>query len=324
MGTSHLCSLLLLSLAVSSCSRSSSSDDPSPNSADAGGEFATYSVRMAEIHLGLRGAASFTMAVEGCASGYSSSVTETSSSIAVYKYDTGCLAKLTSVTLDGVEYTPSADQSFQTWLAGDTARFDDVSGSGKSVKFQVLNQLDSPIPGTAPTHGVEYAYSTIEQGADQDCTGDCIGNNYSATVSGVAAPGFDVSAFMYVDMMSDGSGMFQFKLQCQEDLVGTGADANCKSAPLSGLRYKLVQDTFNGVITAAEAASLIQSGAESIDAGEVIDAGTDSSMSFGGFATKVLKGPASLHLNPNMIFILETGATSYKFWNVDVQTLIQP
>lgn len=316
--------ILITALAALSCGRSKSKGvDGGGPSQDASSRFVSYPLKMSEIHFGLRAASEFSMTVEGCSSGYTSTVTQASASILVYKFDQNCLAKLNSVTVDGVTYQPSTDDGFETWQAGDIARFDDTAGSGRSLKFQVINQLDNPIPGSAPTHGVDYAYSSIEQGADQDCTGDCISNSSTVSVNGMDAPAFDVNAFTYVDMAADGAGKFQFKLECQSDLVGSGGDASCKSAPLSGLRYKLVKDTFGGVLTATQAAEILQDNPDVVDASEVIDASVDAAMVKGGFITKVLQGPALIHLNPEMIFVLETGGTSFKYWNVDVTPIVQ-
>ena len=54
--------------------------------------------------LNLTSASAFTMSLEGCASGYAVSVTEANASINLYKYDEGCLLKLTALAVGGVEY----------------------------------------------------------------------------------------------------------------------------------------------------------------------------------------------------------------------------
>jgi hypothetical protein len=264
------------------------------------------------------------LSVEGCSSGYTSQVTETSSSIVVYKFDQGCLAKLNSLVVDSVTYVPSSSDPFDTWQKNDTAQFEDAAGTGKRLSVQVLNQLDTPIPSTTPTHGVEYVFSTIDKGATKDCTGDCVRNNYTVAVNGVEAPSFDISTFAFVDMNQNGAGVFMFKFECSVDLVGVDANATCKGASLSGLNYKLIQDTFNSDLDITQASNIMSSDTISIDISEVIAAGSDSTMPHGGFVSKALIGPDKMHLNPNMIMLLGTRNTSYKFWNVDVTPIVQP
>ena len=310
-------SFATLILGSASCSKKSSPvSDPQSGTV-------SYNVNMSQIKFGLLGASAFTMTVDGCASGYSSQVTETSPSIVVYKFDENCLAKLTGLTIDTVSYVPSANDPFDTYIAGDKATFEDANGSGSKIYIQVLNQLDSKIPSTTPSHGVDYAFSTIEAGPDQDCTGDCIQNDYSVSVNGVEAPAFDISKFAYVDMTANGAGVFSFKFQCSEALVGTDSSATCKGVPLSALKYKLVADTFNGTLAIQDASEIMSSSTQSIDIGEVIAAGSDAEMPFGGFESKLMFGPDKLHENPNMIMVLETQGTSYKYWNVDVTPIFQ-
>lgn len=319
----RIISLCAFVLTMNGCSRvlphREGKDDDSSDAKTS--ETVRYSVNLAQF--GLTGASGFNMTVEGCSSGYTGQVTQLSPSIVVYKFDSGCLAKLTSLVVDGVTYAPTAADPFENWQSGDTAKFEDTAGSGLVLYVQVLNQLDSPIPSTTPTHGVEYVFSTIEKGAQKDCTADCIQNNYTVAVNGVDAPDFDIKAFAFVDMSVSGAGVFMFKFECAEDLVGSDLSATCKGASLTGLRYRMVQDTYNSTLDITQAGAIMSTNAVNIDVSEVIPAGSDAAMPHGGFVSKSLVGPDQMHLNPNMIMLLETMNTSYKYWNVDVTPIVQ-
>jgi len=315
-----------LALALVGCSSSYEGSVANQNANDStgSGEMVNYALRMKEVTFRLSGATAFSISVEGCASGYTSTVTEASNYVAAYKYDIGCLAKLSSLTVSGVTYAPSASAPFTTWLDGDTAVFEDVGGSGKTLNLQVIAQLDNPIPATAPSHGVEYLFSTIEMGNDRECTGDCVENEYGVAISGADAPAFEVDEFRYLSMNSDGSGMFQFKLECSQALVGADTSATCDGAMLSEATYKLVPDTYSGVLSIADATAIMQAGTSMIDNTDVIAAGSDSEMPNGGFITKEARGPMQMHLNPEMILLVQMGANSFKYWNVDITPIVQP
>lgn len=315
----------VLGLTLNACSRGNRDDDDDGQGADAGkAEMVRYNVNLAQVQMRLAGASAYSIAVEGCVSGYTSTVTDASPSLAVYKFDKGCLAKLNSLTVDGVVYTPSTTAPFKTWAEGDTAWFNGTLGSGKKLLLQVIHQLDNPIPSTAPTHGVEYAFSTIDAGDNKTCADDCVKNSYTVAVKGVAAPSFDIRSFSYIDLTSTGAGVFSFGFECSEDIVGSGVSATCKGTPLSGLRYRLVQDTFNGTLNVEQASGIISANPSMVDASEVIAAGVDPAMPHGGFRSKPLAGPSQMHLNPEMLIVLESLQTSYKYWNVDVTPIIQP
>jgi hypothetical protein len=304
---------------VFSCSRSKpSEDDAAPAQ-----ETVSYNVNLSKVELGLTGASKFTIRVEGCASGYSGEAHETSPSLVVYKFDRNCLAKLTAMTVGGVDYVSSSSDPFDSYASGDKATFVDAAGGPAKIFVQVLNQLDNPIPSSTPSHGVDYAFSTIQQGVTQECTGDCVKNNYSISVNGIDAPAYDVKKFSFVDMNQNGAGVFSFEFECEQPVVGSDTAATCKGAPMSGLKYKLIVDTFGSSLTMDDAANVMMSGTVGVDSVEVVAAGANPDMPNGGFVSKMMVGPDQMHLNPNMMMILETGDTSFKYWNVDVTPIFQ-
>lgn len=319
----RILSMCALTLIANACSRSSPKDDGGGDSDATAQSTVRYSVNLAHVNFGLAGASAYKMSVEACVSGFTSQVTEVSSYISVYKYDKACLAKLNSLTVDGITYVPSSSHPFVNWQQGDTAEFNDAAGSGLKLYVQVMNQLDDQIPSTAPSHGVEYAFSTITKGMNQNCANDCIQNQYSVAVNGIEAPNFEIKLFSYVDMSAKGAGAFVFKFECATDLVGSDLEAKCGNSSLASLKYKLVQDSFSGVLTIDQASVLMSTATADIELVEVIPAGSDPAMPHGGFISKVLSGPDQMHLNPEMLVVLETAKTSYKYWNVDVTPIVQ-
>src|SRR5690606_25620728 len=134
-------------------------------------------------------------------------------------------------------------------------------------------------------------------------------------IGGEAAPAFVVSNVIFSGITAAGAGEFILKLDCEENIVGSGAAASCKGQNISDLRYRLVEDIFGGVLSHADAQALFSSGAISIDpASEVLPIG-DPDAPHGGFTSKTITGPAQMHLHPNMILIIEASGSSYRYYN---------
>ena len=291
-------------------------------------DLVTIPVALAEsssaISLLLAPATDYDMTVDGCASGLTTTANELTPSLEVYKFDRGCLAKLTAFTSGGITYVPSSGDPFTTWLAGDTATFEDQSDPTTTIAVKVDSQLEDPIAGTET---VAYSFSEIEAGADENIASSVVGQSQTLSVSGQVAPDFNIATngVNFVGITATGAGEFEFKFECASAQTGTGLTADCAGVTMSDLTYKLVEDTFGGTLTTAEAAALFPAGESSLLAAEVYDAGTNG-LTNGGFTTKLgtgsaLVGPDAMHDNPNMILILQAADTSYKYFNIDVSTL---
>ena len=155
------------------------------DSSDGGGQALNEKIRIDVVvtenksSLLLADATAFTMQLEGCASGYTSSATETDPSLLAYKFDRDCLAKLASFQINGVTYVPSAADPFTTGLAGDTAVFEDSTAPTNLISVKVVTQLDNPISGTEP---VAYSFSQITKGDDENIADSVVGGLRKLTI----------------------------------------------------------------------------------------------------------------------------------------------
>jgi hypothetical protein len=268
-------------------------------------------------------ATAFNISLDSCKSGLTGTATQANPSIKVYKFDQDCLAKLTSFQVNGSTFVPSVADPFSTWIAGDTATFQDSLDANNKIKVTVSNQLASPVSGS---DSIGYVFSAIAAGIDQTFAESVVSQPKAISVSGLGAPDFKVKELSYVGMTSLGGGQFQFKLECNANLTGTGATAACQGMLLSKIRYKLVKDTYGGTLDITTAASLFPTGSVTIDAAEIIPVG-NAALPKGGFTTpistdpEVLTGPSQMHLNSKMLLVLEGDATSYTYFKVDVTTI---
>lgn len=178
----------------------------------------------------------FSLDIVDCATGYTNTgITTSSAPLNVYKGDIGCLAKLKSLTLGGLVYTPSTD--FTSWQAGDTAVF---SNGSDILNLSIQSTLNDPISGT---EAISIAFTEIEAGSDTLVSEAALGDSYSVSVSGESAPAFQVTDYALNGVTANGAGQFRFTLQCEEGVVGTGSTATCATQTISSLTYVLLQDT---------------------------------------------------------------------------------
>jgi hypothetical protein len=268
----------------------------------------------------LAAATAFTMQMDGCVSGYTSTADEGSPNLQVYKYDQDCLVKLTAFSYNGFDFVESAGDPFQTWLAGDVAIFEDVLDATNIMRVQVVNQLDSPISGTEP---VDYLFSIIEQGSDENIADSVVGAAHAMSVNGQDPPHFTIAAVTYDGMTAGGAGQFTFTLECDVAVTGSGATRACDGILLDDIKYKLIEDTYSSTMAIGDAVALFPTGESSItNPTDHLNTGAGGTTN-GGFVTSSLNGPNQMHVKPNMILILEAADTSYLYFNVDVTTLTQ-
>jgi len=275
--------------------------------------------------LRLAAATSFSMSLEGCASGLTyPNITEANANIDVYKFDQGCIVKLNSFAYNGITYTPSAADPFTTWLAGDIAIFEDALNPNNKLRVIVNSQLSSPVAGT---ESISYSFGQVAAGADKLLAKQIVGDRHELSVSGQDATPMSISGASFVGMTNQGAGQFVFTLECAQVVTGTIPNLSCAGTALANIKYRLVKDTFGGVLTYDQAAALFNGSESSIADAERLAPGQGGTTN-GGFVTKsgaaVLTGPNQMHTNPNMIFILQAGGVSYRYFNVDVTPLSYP
>jgi hypothetical protein len=261
--------------------------------------------------LSLTGAESFVMILDGCVSGYTLTVTEAMSSVDLYKYDEGCVLKLISLTISGVNYNKlnSGSSDFTTWTSGDIALFSNSAGS-QSIGLTVDSQLDNPISGN---ESVAYTFSEVLEGADETIAESVVTDSHSISVSGGAAPPVTIHGLAFSDINADGAGAFNFDLKCDSTISSN----LCSNQDMTTWDFALVVDSYSGTLNASELGALTYSDIGS----NVISAGSMGSE--GGITTAVIYGPNQIHNNLNMILSIKNGS-SYKYFNLDVTAVTNP
>jgi len=286
-------------------------------------EAVAVGVNIAEKGSGLKlaSSSSFNMSLDGCASGLTvASITQTTASVSVYKYDRNCLVKLNSFVISGITYTPTAGDPFTSWATGDIATFADTTNAANQLVVVVSSQLNNPI---SATESVSYTFTQVAAGTDETIAKSVVGDSHALSVSGVDAATIDIVGVTMTGMTSAGAGQFTLKVECDTNVTGSAGAYTCGNNTLASLKYVLVEDTYSGTLTAAQAGALFTSAGTSVASADQFGTGTTGALK-GGFNTQTVTGPNAMHTHPNMLFVVQSGGTSYKYFNVDVSTLTYP
>lgn len=268
----------------------------------------TIPVNMVDVSsFSLAPATNFEMTMDSCVSGHTATADETTGSLDVYKFDQGCLAKLTSFTSAGITYdnVSAGAVDFTTWLAGDTATFSDGTNT---IAVTVVAQLDSPISGTEP---ITYSFTTAEAGTGDTIADTTVGDSHVITVAGDDAPDVEIISHAFVGMTALGAGQFDFEFECQAAIAGN----DCSGQDMT--TYEWALEDANSFATPG-VPSLAELDALTMDA--TVGAVDGANGTNGGIDAPTLDGPDAMHTNPNMVLIVKSGA-SYKYFTVDVTVL---
>lgn len=190
----------------------------------------------------LVGADSYTISLEGCASGYSATLTESNSTFDLYKGDRGCIAKLLDFSYQGQMYTPKVGSEFDTWAEGDLAVF--ISGDMSSeFTVSVASQLSNPV---LATDTIDYDFF-MHGSAGVNI--EILRHSYGANgIVGQSSPDFRLASVEMVDTDgTQGSAKFVFTFECNAPLTNTGDTSlvACNGVRLADLDYVLVNDTYS-------------------------------------------------------------------------------
>lgn len=253
----------------------------------------------------------FTINMENCASGYTSTADEVSLNLQVYKDDESCLAKLTTFAFNGFIYVPSSGDPFTTWGTGDTATFEVSGAPSNNYLVTVTSTLSNPIQASDTVY---YEFSNLGSGTGKNLLNSVVGFSEQLTGGAQSPPAFTIIKSQLLGETAGKGGQWVYTLECTSMMSGS----DCGGVNLSLIRYRLLQDTFNSDLLIAEAAALFPTGESSISLGTEDLAPGAGGTTNGGFVTKTLSGPDNLHTNNNMILILEANDLSYQYFNVDV------
>lgn len=285
-------------------------------------------VSMSGFNLIATSASAYSISLAGCQSSLTGTVTKSNlDGIEVYDDDRNCLAKLSSLTVGGIEYTSSNPGAvdFTTWLAGDTATF--TSGAGVGLDIKVVEQLSNPVNAGNAVH---YAFSDLLDGSgDTTLTEIQVGAAQVVSVNSDEAPQFNVITATFLGTNAATlAPQFTFRLACVNDPIlptptkiamSTGSATNtlCSATDLNIISYKFVIDTYSSLLTVDDLQTIFATAGTSV---AIPTNQYQVSTTNEGFDTIMLEGPGSLATagNNDMILIIK-GAESYTYFNVDVQ-----
>ncbi len=256
-------------------------------------------------------ATAFSISLSGCISGTTESATESTPTFKIFKNDTGCLAKMNSLTVNGKSYSSSNPSAvpFSSFVVNSTAIFTDSSGTNK-INVAVSNQISTPV---APTDIVRYTFSIIRAGDSSVVSNDSVSEGHSAAVEGDLPPNYKIDKINFQGLNASGFGRFTFQFECQELMAG--AAAKCSGLALSETSYALVQDIYSGAPSAQQLMDLF-SGSSALASQSV----SNTTNGLGGFLTDTLDGPGQLAFNPKMILVLKNG-NSFLYFLISTQAL---
>ncbi len=256
--------------------------------------------------------------VAGCKSGYTKNVVSSAatpvSTVALYAFDVDCLAALKSFSYGGSSYA-RADGS---GLSAGSAVFQNA-GNTKQLTVSVFEQLPSPLVNGAKA---SFAFQEILLGSDYTIS------NYSTYeslgISGTLAPAIKIpvgGVALKSISAANGAATFDVKVECESLLANTNeCPTSNGNQSMLNMKAKLVTDTYSGVVSLAQAGTIMASGASSVVAGDVqAPVGAYN----GGFKLD-LAGSGALASNKNMLLVIEwtdpadAAKKSYRYFNVDI------
>lgn len=125
----------------------------------------------------------FTATLTGCASGLSGVIT--GGTFNAYLGDSGCIVKLTSLTIHNKTYTSTASGAtdFTSWSSGQLATFANAV-TGETVEVLVVKQLSSAVQSS---DYVSYVFSILQHNSDVT-----VSSSHQLLVAGQDAPNFEI------------------------------------------------------------------------------------------------------------------------------------
>lgn len=262
--------------------------------------------------------ATYSGSIKGCITENAPTFSEANSSVAVFVGDTGCYARLDSITVtftDGstAVYTPDTNYKF----AAGTSIILNSSGSTKSMKLAVSTNLPATITAS-PAPSVSMDMSFVDFGGSQTA-------NVRAATAGLDINVDNTIPYQLstIDLSVDGDtggGAFVNKLNCY---AAVGNNNQCDGLDQQSVKANLAVDTYktNGVarnLTLDECSKLASAGSE--PSATAAAGSSDDALPNGG-VTFNATGPSPLcdAANKNLVFAVSNAATnSCKWWRIAV------
>lgn len=293
-------------------SKDSSAERQEPSDRELVEVAAKFSNEDGSASFSLADASKFRINVEGCKSGRSVVLTEADSDASLWLWDEGCVGKLVSFSVFGVDYT--IQTPFTSYEKNGTATFKGTDETILTVKVnkQIAPDLAPNKIDRSVCQEVEYTFNNIEKGTGKSITPLPVG--VKGKVIGEKLPAMNIEQATLTRLVS-GVGEFDFKVMCASatDALCQDLIARDKSAAGPVIEYLLIKDTFGGTLTLAQAAALPWNTAK-----------TEKQSYFGvsGFLTKPLLGPGPIEpaANRQMLLVLRVSG-SFIYFEIDVNNL---
>ena len=249
-------------------------------------------------------AGSYQISIDGCDSGYANSIDEMTGELNVYTGDKNCVAKLISFTYLGSTFIPSDFAPFSSYKVGDTAVYVDEFDSSSNIHVSISETLNNPI--NASGERIIFEFSDVEP----------VLNNQNISFQN-SSINFSISNTSFVGISSEGSGQFQFALECSGDLDGTF----CDETNLFDLSYAVVDSSqFESGFTIENASAIDESYFFPVDSSNLFEDGEFNSTS-GGFLTSVLQTPGNMASSSNFVLLVKSNSGSFQYFNINLPTI---
>lgn len=318
MGIKHLLGFLASSSLIISCGggSSSSSNDSGSNQVSV-----DFTVTDASLGFNLLAGETYAASITGCTSGFSrTDITDSNvSGLLVTEGDTGCEFRLTTMAIGGENFT-SFPTAAGSWSQNST--FLVTGDQGTELYFKVTDQIADPISGT---QSVSIIYAKSKAITDQT-----VGAATSAGVTIVAGDNVEmaVNALSVSVDGTNGNGLFDFTLECSENVAGTTCSGTEMTTMTAGMMTvtapisNLTLDECKGIVDGTYTGSGATASTSNLSPTAYLPQG-DAAAAAGGMTILDVAGPATLYGagNSNLVMAIkaagadEAGCT---YFNVSI------
>ncbi len=249
----------------------------------------------------------FLVEVSGCESGHTAEATETNKKLRLLKADSGCVAKLTSLTVGGDNYKlshPGAVDYSMNGVGGEATLTTNSVDDARSMIVKITNQLNSIIT-TSEKVSFSFFGSSVEDVVINRTT-----DSTQVAVSGYAVPYFEmISKEIYAINKNDGTVTLSFLLSCS---AAPSSPSECGGVTLGNIRYLLVKDPQTSV-TPDMVYGYFSDFKNKVRTAKHIEA--DNTLLLQNIA--VVNSSESLNQNSKFILIIKNGL-SYQLFKINV------
>jgi hypothetical protein len=265
--------------------------------------------------------ATWSGSVSGCISGRSRSFSQASSSVAVLVGDTGCYAKLDSITVDFGDGSPAATyvpDSAYRFVAG-TSLIVSSASSQRLMRISVSTQLPATIVAS-PAPSIAISLGFVDAGGTQAASVRSASAGVNVSVGNVIP--YQLASTDLIVHGATGGGDFDFYMNCYGVV---GADGRCETMDQSGLDGALALDTYLTAgnprdLTIDECTNLATGASSAGPTATFLDSDNNALLPNGGAVLSAI-GPATLcdAANSKLVLAVAHSATaSCKWWRITV------